>query len=140
MLETPEESVRQHLITLMVSELGYPKSGFAVEKALNSFPHLKSSKATLPTRRLDVVYLCSGIHPSHALYPLLLIECKAVKLTSAVINQVIGYNAHMQAFALAVANQEEVRTGLFNKEKNSFEFVSGMPSFSQIKELGRVIN
>lgn len=84
-------------------------------------------------RRLDLVCLANDIHRDYPLYPLLLVECKSVKLTPKVLSQVCGYNHYVKAYFVAVANQEEVRLGWMNK--GEYRFVSGLPSYSALKEM-----
>ena len=88
---TPEEIVRQQWIQKMIQELGYPKEYIAVEKEL---------VATM--RRADIIVY------SRVCTPLLLIECKAEALTPADFDQVIGYNATLQAPYLALVNSQQM--------------------------------
>lgn len=84
---TPEEIIRQQWLQKMIQELGYPKEYIAVEKEI---PPLQ--------RRLDILVY------SRAFQPLLLVECKAETLTPSALDQVIGYNATVQAPYLALVN------------------------------------
>lgn len=101
---TPEEMVRQQWIRAMIERLGYPPGLLAVEKELTSLPHLQG--LAVPERRLDILCFAPRLHPDHALFPLLLIECKSGPLTEAALRQVLGYNAHVQASYTAVVNAE----------------------------------
>lgn len=131
--DLPEERVRQQLIRLMVEELGYPISYLAVEKELSRMPHLAlMGKSKVPQRRADLVCFAKGIHSSFELYPLLLIECKAVKLTPRVITQVTGYNHFMKAYFIALANQDTIQTGWFDPELMTYRFVDYLPPFSAL--------
>ncbi len=125
----PEEKVRQALLTQLIDEMGYPASGIAVEKALKQMPHI-NSKQKLPVRRADLISFAPGIHPLHALYPLLLIECKAVPLNQAVINQVVSYNHFVKAYYIAVANQEEIRLGWYDGQK--YRFQNGLSTYETL--------
>lgn len=106
----PEEQVRQALLR-QLNELGYPSSLIAVEKEIGA------------GRRADIIcyHKVEG-----ELKPYLLIECKAVSLNQAAINQVIGYNHDVQAPYIAVANQHEVRCGWFDGAK--YCWVKGLPN------------
>jgi Type I restriction enzyme R protein N terminus (HSDR_N) len=128
----PEEIVRQDLIKKMIFNLGYPSSVLMLEKSLRQMPHLTLSSQKLPDRRADIVCFGRGIHPHFDLYPLLLIECKSVKLSSKVINQVAGYNHYMQSYFIAIANQEEIRTGWFDKEKKEYTFINRLPTYLEL--------
>lgn len=128
---TPEEVVRQNLIHQMTQTLEYPLSLIAIERGLKEMPHVTFSGKKIPNRRADIICFCKGIDRNHDLYPLLLIECKAVPLSEHVVGQVIGYNHYVKAFFIAVANGNSVKTG-WNTGKG-YQFVEGLPSFSQLK-------
>lgn len=130
---TPEEVVRQQLIAAMVHQLEYPESCIAVEKSLHQLPHVKFEKA--PLRRIDLLCFAKDIHPEHSLYPLLLVECKAVALTSKVLSQVCGYNAYVKAYFVAVANSNEVRFGWFDRQKQEYCFRDGLPGYPVLMEM-----
>jgi hypothetical protein len=105
---TPEEKIRQFLIKQMVEKLQYPPNYFIMEKGLNQMPHLdKACLNSLPFRRIDLIVLAKNLHPQYPLYPLLLIECKAIKITQKAIRQVMGYNHFLGACFVAVINQVE---------------------------------
>lgn len=121
----PEEEVRQALILKMVSELGYPLDLMGVEKELSLLPHIPRG-TKVPQRRADLIVFGKDIHPKHTLYPLLLVECKAVKIDNTTLNQLAGYNHFVQAFFVAMANHEECVTGFYDTEKGDFKFYSGL--------------
>ncbi len=129
--KTPEESVRQALLHQMIHLLEYPTPLLAVEKELQHLPHLQL-KTQIPKRRIDIVVFAKGIHSQHALFPLLLIECKAVTLTSAVTRQVISYNEIVQAPFVALANEKQILTGCYNREKGHYCFEEGLPSYATL--------
>ena len=93
---TPEEIVRQSLLKMMISSLGYPKEFLAVEKQLSELPHLRDAIG-LPKRRADIVCFARN------LYPLLLIECKEGAVGKVAIDQVLGYNEFVKAPFVAIA-------------------------------------
>jgi len=126
----PEEIVRQKLVHHMVERLGFSRASLAVEVALKQIPHLKGNK--VPDRRADILCFGKNIHPKFQLYPLLLVECKAVKLTSKVLQQVIGYNHFVQSYFITVANDDEIRTGWYDANKGDYTFVSGLPPYSEL--------
>lgn len=102
---TPEEFVRQKLLTFMTKTLGFPKDLLSVERQLSELPHL-SSEVNLPTRRADVICFAKGIHPYHSLFPLLLIECKRdPSIKEDAIRQAVGYNHYVQAPFVAIAGE-----------------------------------
>jgi hypothetical protein len=99
---TPEELVRQQWAQHLTRVLGFPKELIAIEKQMKELPHLAHLPG-IPDRRVDL--LCYGKGPS-GLYPLLLIECKVAPLTQKGLDQVRGYNHHIQAPFVAVVNQD----------------------------------
>lgn len=129
---TPEEIVRQNLLQQMIEALDYPFSYIAVEKELSQMPHVSTKE--IPLRRADILCYGKDIHPHYSLYPLLLVECKAVKLTPKFINQVTGYNHFIQAYFVAVANQHEVQTGWYDPSQKKYIFTPYLPSFKQLTQ------
>lgn len=128
----PEELVRQYLLQQMIRDLGYSSTGFALEQSLHQMPHIVRGRGTFPTRRADMVYYAKGVRTGHGLYPLLLIECKAVALTEKVIRQVVGYNFYVQAPFVAVVNETESHTGYYDKIRGTFGFEPGIPPLSDL--------
>lgn len=128
----PEEIVRQRVISLMIDLLGYPPELMILEASLQDMPHLIHLNKRIPKRRADILCYARAIHPKHLLYPLLLIECKAVKLTPKVLNQTTGYNHFVEACFIAVANGDEIRTGWFDKDVKSYKFVNSLPYYSDL--------
>lgn len=128
----PEEKVRQHLLNHLINQLGFPPSLIVLEMGLQQIPHLNPSQGQIPERRADIVCFAKGIHPAHDLYPLLLIECKAVKLTPKVLNQVTGYNHFLKACFIAVANQNEVKLGWFEAKLQRYIYTDRIPSYKHL--------
>lgn len=131
--KTPEEIIRQRLIGQMVNELGYPTCQLVAEKGLNQMPHLGYFlNKKIPRRRADLLCFVPNIHPEYPLYPLLLVECKAVKLTQKVIHQVVGYNHYVKAFFVAVVNGEEIKLGWHDPSLQEYRFISGLPQYREL--------
>lgn len=129
----PEEIIRQELIQKMLGELGYPLSFLSVEKELSLLPHLQLEKRdSIPKRRADVIVFAKGIHPDHALFPLLMIECKAIPLTPRFASQVIGYNSVVQAPFLALSNGDQILTGHFDPAAGHYRFEHGLPDYASL--------
>lgn len=128
----PEEKIRQRLINHMVMSLGFPAASLVLEKGLRQMPHLALTGKSIPSRRADVICLAKGIHHEHSIYPLLLIECKAVKITSRVINQVVGYNHFLKSHFIAVVNEQEIRTGWYDVAEKRYMFVNNLPKYDEL--------
>lgn len=127
----PEERVRHQFVRYLTDHLGYPPALLAVEKSLTQVPHLKGRKG-LPSRRADLICFGKEIHPHHALYPLLLVECKAVKLTEKAFQQVTGYNHHLGAFFVAVVNEDSLQMGWREPGKEGYLWQEGLLPYSQL--------
>lgn len=130
---TPEEAIRQRLIQAMIQKLGYPSSLIGVEKELCQLPHLAlKEKKTIPNRRADLIVFASRIHKDHALFPLLMVECKAVALTPKFAQQVIGYNSVVEAPFVAIANDTQCLVGCFDPQDGIYRFNEGLPTYKQL--------
>lgn len=131
-LALPEECVRVQLLNDLISKLGFPESGIAIERQLSKMPHLNLSFTQTPNRRLDILCFAKGIYKDHDLYPLLLIECKAVKLTEKMVNQVVGYNRFLRACFICLINEEEIRTGWYDIHQKQYRFIPFLPSYAEL--------
>jgi Type I restriction enzyme R protein N terminus (HSDR_N) len=127
---TPEEHVRQRILKKMIYALGFPKELIVVEKELKELPHL--SAHDLPQRRIDILCYGKEIHPEHPLYPLLLIECKKDVLDEKAAQQLIGYNAHVRAYFIALAGPEEEKFGFLDKKTKQYIFNRGFPLYKDL--------
>lgn len=130
----PEEQVRQRLLQYMTSQKGFPAALMAVEQPLRKLPHLSLVDSRLiPNRRADIV--CYAKKDSGALHPLLIVECKSVRLVPGMMNQIAGYNHFVKSNYIMMANQEEMRLGWFDSTKQNYVFVDFLPSYHEL--LGR---
>ncbi len=130
--ETPEELIRQELLHNLTLNLKFPAGGIVLETALSEMPHLSLTDKKIPNRRADVVCYAKGIHKEYDLYPLLLIECKAIKLTSRMLTQVVGYNHFIKAHFIALVNREEVRFGFYDRSENQYRFIPYIPTYEEL--------
>ncbi len=131
---TPEEFVRQRVLHHMIEDRGFPAELVAVEKSLRQMPHLGSvDRKTIPDRRADIVcFAKNSVMMGGELYPILTVECKAVKLNSGVISQVVGYNYVVRACFVAIVNQEEIRTGWYDSTRGEYVFINHLPQFHEL--------
>ncbi len=90
---TPEEGVRQGVISMLMKRCGCPATHLAVEYGFK-FNNLQY--------RADVVVF------NRALQPALLVECKApdVKLSEETVSQVVRYNLVLQVPYILITNGE----------------------------------
>lgn len=130
---TPEEEVRQNLLSKLTERYAYPKEMLLVEQSLAQLPHLKMFSSKVPNRRIDI--LCYYRKPDVAgLIPLLLIECKAVPLSDKMVSQVAGYNQYIDAPFIALVSQDEERLGFYDAGIEGYRFSSGLPTYVQLLE------
>lgn len=122
---TPEEKVRQALLSHMIQTAAYPIGLIGVELELSTLPHLIGQK--VPKRRADII-----VFSPNTMAPLLLVECKAVPLNNATKRQAIGYNLFIKAHLIVLANGSDVQTGCYNGQE--WEFQPGLPHFGQISQ------
>lgn len=129
----PEEHVRQRMLLHMINDCGFPLSLIAVETSLKQLPHLAATDLhQIPNRRADIICFAKQQNSVGGLYPLLTVECKAVKLTPKVINQVVGYNYFVKASFVVIVNQTEIRTGWYDKSHETYTFVNYLPSYRDL--------
>jgi len=118
---TPEEIVRQTLLSFLVEKLSYPKHAIVVEKQLVEFSTLEKKK--IPNRRVDI--LC---FERKTFKPLLLIECKSVPINSKMLGQVMGYNAFVKAPFVCIANQKRLLLSWRDEKKGEDLYSDTLPS------------
>jgi hypothetical protein len=113
---TPEEWVRQHMISFLVQYRNYPKGLFSLEKEViyNSLQ-----------KRFDILVL------DRAGNPFLLIECKApeVKLSKKTVEQVAVYNKTIGAAFMGISNGKQHLFLKYNFEVNNYDQISDLPQF-----------
>ncbi|MDE3046527.1 MAG: type I restriction enzyme HsdR N-terminal domain-containing protein [Verrucomicrobiota bacterium] len=114
--DTPEERVRQALLSQMLGPLAFPKALIAVEKKLKS-----------SARRADIVAFAKY---QDTLKPLVLIECKADFVDETTFQQAVGYNAKLAAPFLCLAHAGGIRT--FWKEGGEVKTAGFLPPYQQL--------
>jgi hypothetical protein len=110
---TPEEWVRQNFLQYLVQVKKYPSSLIAVEREI-SLGELK--------KRCDIVVYKEA-------KPWMIIECKEmqVKLSEAVLKQVLNYNITLAVEFLVVTNGRE--TYALNIEGRNYNWLNEFPEF-----------
>jgi hypothetical protein len=113
---TPEEWVRQHIITFLINEKKFPASLIAIEVSLN-----RGSKK----QRGDVVIYANDGKPR------MIIECKApeVKITQDTFYQIARYNAPLKMDYLVVSNGITHFCCKMDYEKGEHIFVKEIPLY-----------
>jgi len=115
---TPEEWVRQHLISYLIQVKKYPISMIGVEKQLmlNKLP-----------KRFDLVIFGRNANPY------LLVECKApgVEITEKTFDQAARYNMLLQAEYFLITNGLEHYTCRIDYENKQYIFIEEIPDFGR---------
>jgi predicted type IV restriction endonuclease len=113
---TPEEWVRQHLITYLTEEKKYPASLMAVEMPL---------KINQLEKRADIVIF------SRQGKPLMIIECKApgIKIAQNAFDQAARYNMDMKVEYLVVSNGLVHYCARLAHGEGTWEFLGGIPDY-----------
>lgn len=115
----PEELVRQLLILYLVNEKKYPLNKISVEKgfAVNDL-----------YRRFDVLVYNDDFNPH------LLIECKAplVNISQETFDQIARYNLAFDVPFLLVTNGFSTYCCAIDKAKETFKFLSKIPSAQKL--------
>lgn len=123
---TPEERVRQACLSWMVKSLNYPLTSILVEKSIRELPHLAGMDLEFPNRRLD-------IYVSFQAQPLLVIECKALKITEKALRQVMGYHHWLKTPFAALAGQDGV-SSIFIKD-GKITLQEGLPRYLDLIQM-----
>ncbi len=113
---TPEEWVRQHLISFFINQLGYPKTLFSIERGLNFYTRKKRTDLLVLDRKGK---------------PWLLVECKAseVAITEKTLQQVLAYNSYWRCPYVMMSNGLEHQIFESNEESNFLKKLSDFPIY-----------
>jgi hypothetical protein len=113
LLLTPEEWVRQNFLNYLIKVKNYPSSLIAVEREI-TLGDLK--------KRCDIVVYKQA-------KPWMIVECKEmqVKLTEAVLKQILNYNISLDVAFLVITNGRE--TYGLDLKNNKFEWLNEIPQF-----------
>ena len=111
---TPEEIVRQSLLSYLLIEFPNYRTKIAIEKEI---------KVNLRKKRFDML-IYDNFHN-----PMMLIECKApsVKLTQSVMDQVAWYNIALKAPYLLVTNGEKTYCASIDFVLQEYVFLQKLP-------------
>lgn len=116
---TPEEYVRQQIISYLTNEKGYPLGLLKVETVLN---------LNGMTKRTDImVYSRSG-------NPIMIVECKAesVQLTQAVFDQLARYNLKFNVPYLIATNGIKHYCCVLDFEQSTYTFIKEIPCYNDL--------
>jgi hypothetical protein len=116
---TPEEWVRQHLVTYLYTDLGFPKGLIAIEKGITINDLYKRFDA--------LVY-----NLNHT--PAILIECKApsVQLNQDVFDQAARYNYALRVPYLMVSNGLQTYLTAVDHAACTYHFFEKVPAYMEL--------
>ena len=116
---TPEEWVRQHLVTYLIQDLGYPSGRTAIE---SGFTHQGA------LHRADVI-----VHNRQG-KPVLMAECKApdIKLSQNAFDQIARYNTSVRANYLIVTNGLTHYCYKLDRAEKSYRFLEKLPRYDEL--------
>lgn len=121
---TPEETVRQRMISYLINELKVPGDAILVEEHLAHY-HVKSK------RRADIIV--HGLKDDVS-YPILIVECKEpeVFLDEKAHIQVFDYCDALGADYAVVCNGHEIYCYKYSHSKQVYEELNAIPSYKDM--------
>lgn len=119
---TPEELVRQNIITYLANIKNYPINLMRVEAGI---------KLNKMQKRCDILIYNRNRNP------LLMVECKAknVKISQDIFNQLARYNLVFKVPYLVATNGKDTYCCKINFEMQSYEYLNEIPAFETISNL-----
>ena len=122
---TPEETVRQKVISYLLKELEVPAEMIKVEEPLSHYG-LKSKD------RADVVIL--AINNDNMQFPLAVIECKAtdVPLDENAINQALYYSESLGSEYTLIINGEKHFCYKYDESQNKDFLIETLPKYTEM--------
>lgn len=121
---TPEETVRQRMISYLINELKVPEKAILVEEHLSHY-HIASRK------RADII-----VHGTKngTNYPVLIVECKApeVFLDEKTHEQVFDYCDALGADYAMVCNGYEMFCYKYFEDKDAYEELNDIPVYKEM--------
>mgnify|MGYP006268324185 FL=1 len=124
MVLTPEEWVRQHVLSFLMRQKQTPRVCIGVEKEVRG--------GSGPPGRFDVAVW----HPARG-QMLLLVECKApqTSINKDMALQIARYNARMHALALWLTNGYDHRMLIWSTGAGRYDAVNELPDYITLKKM-----
>ena len=121
---TPEETIRQQVISYLINQSGVPKEYILVEESL---AHIDRELK----QRVDV--LVWYLKENKRKY-LLLVECKKsdVSLEGETTEQALAYNKYLAAPFILLTNDAQSLVYHYNKTERQYEALQNLPSFEEM--------
>lgn len=120
---TPEETVRQQVISYLLNVLKVPKNMIDVEIHLSHYG-VKSK------RRVDIL-INKYVEDAQAIEPLCVIECKApsIMLGESAQNQMMDYCDELGCNYSMITNGYDVQCFHYNEETDTYDFIKELPKY-----------
>lgn len=124
--KTPEEFVRQKMVSYLQTELGVPKEMIRLEEPMSYF--VKGAKG-----RADIIIYRKK---KDGLYAVILIECKSpnVELTDDVFDQVVKYDQIVMADVIVITNGDKSEWYGWDEDEEKYFPLSAIPTYKELLE------
>lgn len=123
---TPEETVRQHVISFLIDELKIPKNLIRVEEILKHYGVKSNDRADIIIDAYD--------EKENIFYPIAAIECKSpeIFLDDKVFNQVANYSDKLGCIYCCLTNGTENFCYYFDENKNQYVQIEKLPTYEEM--------
>lgn len=123
---TPEEIVRQQMISYLQEDLGVPYNMILVEEPLSHYKKGAQGRADIIVHREE----------NNVLYPLILIECKSstVELTDKVFKQAARYDEILLADVMVITNGLYTEWYAYKEDEDKYLLLSKVPTYNELVE------
>lgn len=120
---TPEETLRQRVISYLINELKVPKEAIRVEEKLTHYGIETKKRADIIVHGADTI-------------PIAVIECKSgnVYIDDKVRNQVFEYCDLLGVDYAFIANPVGFACYRYSQEENQYKAISGIPKYKEMLE------
>lgn len=122
---TPEETVRQRVISYLINRLNVPKEMISVESHLSHY-------GIDTKKRADIII--HGINEENLLVPIAIIECKApgVILGDSTSLQLVEYCNLLGSDYAMMVNDFECFTYHYDEQRNEYVQINGLPEYEEL--------
>lgn len=124
---TPEETVRQKIISYLINELQIPRNMITVEEHISHY--VINSK-----RRADIVIHKRNDIDENTMSPIAVVECKAngILLGDKAVDQVIDYADSMLCDYAMLTDGENAICCKFDSESNQYIDIKALPNYQEM--------
>lgn len=124
---TPEETVRQQVLSYLINDLDIPKVMISVEEHLSHY-------GIMSTLRADIVVKC--FTPVEELIPVAVIECKApgVGLGEKTTQQLMAYSDSLGCDYAMMINDTQFFCYHYETDRNQYIQINNLPKYDEMLE------